>query len=85
MLLKPDISHASQKRLRDVHGTPPDLGAFADLVVAHEVTHLADDPAWLDEWEPGSETFRSNDPRLLWFVELFANAGLSAGARRWST
>jgi len=72
----PDLSDASQKRLRDVYGTPPDLGAFADLVVAHEVTHLADNPAWLDEWKPGSETFWGNTPRLLWFVELFANVGL---------
>jgi hypothetical protein len=72
----PDLSPASQKRLRDVYGTPPDLGTFADLVVAHEVTHLADNPAWLDEWKPGSETFWGNTPRLLWFVELFANVGL---------
>lgn len=72
----PDLSDASQKRLRDAYGTPPDLATFADLVVAHEVTHLADNPAWLDEWEPGSETFWGNTPRLVWFVELFANVGL---------
>ncbi|WP_433297432.1 hypothetical protein ACQPZQ_18600 [Pseudonocardia sp. CA-142604] len=72
----PDLSHASQTRLHDVYGTPPDLGAFADLVVAHEITHLADNPAWLDEWGPGSETYWGNTPRLLWFVELFANVGL---------
>jgi hypothetical protein len=72
----PDLSHAARVRLRQVYGTPPDLGSFADLLVAHELTHLADNPAWLDEQRPGSEHAWGNNPRVLWFVELFANVGL---------
>jgi hypothetical protein len=74
--VEPDLSDASRRHLRDVYGTPPDLGAFADLLVTHELTHLADNPGWLDKWVPGSETFWGNTPRVLWFVELFANLGL---------
>ncbi|GAA1324023.1 hypothetical protein [Pseudonocardia xinjiangensis] len=72
----PDLSPAARDRLRHIYGTPPDLGSFADLLVVHELTHLADNPAWLDEQGPGSEHAWGNHPHVLWFVELFANLGL---------
>jgi hypothetical protein len=62
-----DLSPASATRLRAVYGDPPDLGGqFADLVVAHELTHL------FHEFDEG--TGRTDFPRL-WVAELFANIG----------
>lgn len=72
----PDLSTADRGRLADVYGTPPDLMAFADLVIAHELTHLADRPSWLDDETAGERCWGAREPRLLWFNELFANLGL---------
>jgi hypothetical protein len=35
--------------MESVYGVPPDLAPFADLVICHELTHLADLPSWLDD------------------------------------
>ncbi|NMO50789.1 hypothetical protein HH310_06225 [Actinoplanes sp. TBRC 11911] len=51
------------RRLHDVYGNPIDIGLFADLLVAHELTHLTD-----REWAPGPVGF--------WLGELVANLGL---------
>lgn len=66
-LLLPDLAAADQRRMHAVYGDPPLLGArFADLVVAHELTHLFHE---FDE-----ATGRTDFPRL-WVAELFANIG----------
>lgn len=64
-LLLSDLAAADQRRMHAGYGDPPQLGErFADLVVAHELTHLfhAFDEA----------TGRTDFPRL-WVAELFAN------------
>lgn len=54
--------------MRSVYGDPPRLGEhFADLVVAHELTHLFHD---FDE-----ATGQTDFPRL-WVAELFPNVAL---------
>lgn len=58
---------AQVSRLYEVYGDPPDLGGrFADLVIAHELTHL------YHEFDEG--TGETDFPRL-WLAELFANIG----------
>ena len=65
--IAPALSAGDLARLRSVYGDPPDLGChFADLVVAHELTHLFHD---FDE-----ATGETDFPRL-WLAELFANIG----------
>jgi hypothetical protein len=71
-----DISAADRQRLEGVYGTPPDLSEFADLVIAHELTHLADRPSWLDDDIAGERCWGAREPRLLWLNELFANLGM---------
>ena len=66
--IEPHLTEADRTRLRAVYGDPPDLGGrFADLVIAHELTHLFHD---FDE-----ATGETDFPRL-WLAELFANIGL---------
>jgi hypothetical protein len=62
-------------RLCEVYGSPPDLSPFADLLISHELTHLADRPGHLDSPDDKSQRW-GIVPRVLWFVELFANVGL---------
>jgi hypothetical protein len=50
--------------LHKVYGDPPDLGRFADLLVSHELSHLAHG----ESWPEGPVTF--------WLKELAANLGL---------
>jgi hypothetical protein len=62
-----DLAAPNQDRMHAVYGDPPQLGeCFADLVVAHELTHLFHE---FDE-----ATGRTDFPRL-WVAELFANIG----------
>ncbi len=66
--IEPSLTDADRTRLRAVYGDPPDLGGrFADLVIAHELTHLFHE---FDE-----ATGDTDFPRL-WLAELFANIGL---------
>ncbi|MEV5963004.1 hypothetical protein AB0L70_14645 [Kribbella sp. NPDC051952] len=51
-------------RLRQVYGEDLDLGGFADLLVCHELTHLAHGASWVE----GAVGF--------WLKELAANLGL---------
>jgi hypothetical protein len=61
------LSAAEQSRMRSVYGDPPQVGErFADLVVAHELTHL------FHEYDEA--TGLTDFPRL-WVAELFANVG----------
>jgi hypothetical protein len=63
-----DLAPAARRELTDVYGDPPQLGErFADLVVAHELTHLFHG---YDE-----QTGLTDFPRP-WLAELFANVGL---------
>jgi hypothetical protein len=70
----PDLGCSDRQRLTAVYGDPPDVSCFADLVVSHELAHLADRPGHLDT--DGEERGWGAVPRVLWFVELFANLGL---------
>jgi hypothetical protein len=70
----PQLSVAGRDRLSAIYDTPPDASRFADLVVSHELTHLADRPSHLDSGV--SELGWGAEPRVLWFTELFANLGL---------
>jgi hypothetical protein len=71
--VQPNLTPSASARLLEVYGDPPDLSAFADLLVSHELTHLADRPSHLD---PGDHSGWGRHPRVLWFTELFANLGL---------
>lgn len=73
-LVWPHLRWIDRRRLRRVYGSPPDVTSFVDLLISHELTHLADRPAHLD----GFDQHRGWGavPRVLWFVELFANVGL---------
>jgi hypothetical protein len=67
-LLLDHLGPADRRRMHAVYGDPPKLGEqFADLVVAHELTHLFHE---FDE-----ATGQTDFPRL-WVAELFANIGL---------
>jgi hypothetical protein len=70
----PALPDSDRERLRRVYGTPPELGAFADLIVAHELTHLTD--GHNTDGGATSERDLLDEARLLWFTELFANLGL---------
>jgi hypothetical protein len=50
--------------LHKVYGDPPDLGGFADLLVSHELSHLAHGESWPE------------GPVAFWVKELAANLGL---------
>jgi len=66
--LLPDLTGAGREQLNAVYGDPPQLGeCFADLVVAHELTHL------FHEYDEA--TGLTDFPRL-WVAELFANIGM---------
>lgn len=64
-----DVPPADRRRLHQAYGDPIDLSGFADLVIAHELSHLGEDP-WLGV-EP-----RDDDRRMVWFHELLANVGM---------
>ena len=65
--LSSDLPPAGRRRLTAVYGDPPRLGErFADLVLAHELTHL------FHEFDEASG--RTDFPRR-WVAELFANIG----------
>jgi hypothetical protein len=70
----PELAFSARQRLTTVYGEPPDVSCFADLVISHELAHLADRPGHLDT--TGQEPGWGSVPRVLWFVELFANLGL---------
>jgi hypothetical protein len=63
-LIAPHLRSADLQRLTDVYGEPPNLGSFADLLVSHELSHLAHGGSWPDS------------PLLFWLKELAANLGL---------
>ena len=66
-MIEPSLTDVDRTRLRAVYGDPPDLGSrFADLVIAHELTHL------FHEFDEASGD--TDFPRL-WLAELFANIG----------
>ncbi|MCZ4602375.1 hypothetical protein O3S80_01005 [Streptomyces sp. Lzd4kr] len=71
----PEISRTERERLRSVYGKDLNLEPFTDLVISHELTHLADLPLWLDT-ATGDRGWGARSPRLLWVSELFANIGL---------
>jgi hypothetical protein len=65
--IEPMLPAADAARLRAVYGDPPELGGrFADLVIAHELTHL------YHEFDEGTG---ETDFSRLWLAELFANIG----------
>ncbi len=65
--IEPLLTDVDRTRLRAIYGDPPDLGSrFADLVIAHELTHL------FHEFDEASGD--TDFPRL-WLAELFANIG----------
>lgn len=67
-LLDRGLDDDGRQRLREAYGNPPELGErFADLVVAHELTHHFD-----GGYRSGAGSARF--PRL-WLAELFANIG----------
>ncbi|MDX3238271.1 hypothetical protein PV392_21790 [Streptomyces sp. ME03-5709C] len=61
----PLVDPQGLERLHAVYGEPLDLGGFADLLVSHELTHLAHG---VDDAPEGPVTF--------WLRELAANLGL---------
>lgn len=64
----PQLTPEGAARVRQVYGDPPDVGGrFADLIIAHELTHLFHE---FDE-----ATGETDFPRR-WVAELFANIGL---------
>jgi hypothetical protein len=71
--MRPNLNTSDSARLTEVYGDPPGFSRFADLLVCHELTHLADRPSQLD---PGDRGGWSRHPRVLWVSELFANLGL---------
>jgi hypothetical protein len=63
-----DLPAPAHHRLTAVYGDPPKLGErFADLVIAHELTHF------FHEYD--ERTGLTDFPRL-WVAELFANIGM---------
>ncbi|MEU4339616.1 hypothetical protein AB0F59_34110 [Micromonospora lupini] len=60
----PLLDRGGLQRLHRVYGNPIYLGGFADLLVSHELTHLAHGQAWPD------------GPVAFWLRELAANLGL---------
>lgn len=72
-VLRPWLTDSDYIRLSDVYGDPPDFSPFADLLICHELTHLADRPSHLDS---GDDLGWGVHPGALWFCELFANLGL---------
>ncbi|MGW1530463.1 hypothetical protein [Streptomyces sp. NPDC002159] len=62
--ITPNVGAQGLRRLRRVYGKDIDLGPFADLLVSHELTHLA---------HMGSDW---DDSISFWLGELSANLGL---------
>jgi hypothetical protein len=60
----PLVGREGLSRLHEVYGDPPELGGFADLLVSHELSHLAHGESW------------SEGPVTFWVKELAANLGL---------
>jgi hypothetical protein len=56
----PDLNEGSRDAMHRVYGNPPSLEAFADLVLVHELTHLAP---------------RGQSLPTMWHEELFADLG----------
>jgi hypothetical protein len=63
-VIAPLVGSEGLSRLHSVYGDPPELGTFADLLVSHELSHLAHSESW------------SEDPVSFWMKELAANIGL---------
>lgn len=64
--ITPHVDAAGMDRLRRAYGPEIDLGPFADLLVSHELAHLAHlEDAW-----------GSRQPVAFWLGELAANLGL---------
>jgi hypothetical protein len=67
----PDLNEDSRSAIHRVYGDPPQLEAFADLVLVHELTHLV----------PRGESLPT-----MWHEELFADLGtvgyLASGSQR---
>ncbi|MEV6994395.1 hypothetical protein AB0N87_35280 [Streptomyces sp. NPDC093228] len=64
--IAPHVGTEGLGRLRRVYGPHIDLGSFADLLVSHELTHLAN-----------LETLWETEPAVaFWLNELAANLGL---------
>jgi hypothetical protein len=62
--ITPHLQPEGLRRLHNVYGMPPDLGVFADLLVSHELSHLAHGDSWPES------------PVAFWVTELAANLGL---------
>jgi hypothetical protein len=71
--VRSSLNSSNNTRSTGVSGKALDLSLFADLLICHELTHLADRQSNL---EPGDDAEWGNDPRALWFCELFANLAL---------
>jgi hypothetical protein len=71
-----ELSATDKERLTSAYGTPPDLSAFGDMIISHELTHLAHSPGRLDDTSHGRRNWSAESPRLLWVAELFANLGM---------
>jgi hypothetical protein len=63
-IIVPLVGPDGLERLEQVYGEELDLGGFADLLVCHELTHLAHGAAW------------PTGPVGFWLKELAANLGL---------
>jgi hypothetical protein len=57
----PDLSEGSRDAMHRVYGDPPQLEAFADLILVHELTHLVP---------------RGRSLPTMWHEELFADLGI---------
>jgi hypothetical protein len=57
---RPDVTEDSRDAMHQVYGNPPQLEAFADLVLVHELTHLVP---------------RGQPLPTMWHEELFADLG----------
>ena len=63
--LRPKLSDSSLSRLAGVYGDPLDFSPFADLLVCHELTHLADRPSQLDRGQHANRGQASPCPVVL--------------------
>jgi hypothetical protein len=63
-VIAPVAGSGGLARLRQVYGDDLDLGGFADLLVCHELSHLAHGASWPEGWVG------------FWLKELAANLGL---------
>jgi len=63
-VITPLVDAEGLRLLQKVYGDPPQLGSFADLLVSHELSHLAHGRSW------------PKGPVGFWMKELAANLGL---------